>query len=193
MSEIPQWLVEGRWRDDPVFDSVVDERHSVGTARSRADIEDDVVARFTDSLRALHKVVRHADKAKRVTIYRMISVPEVERIEWKNIGIYWSGTKEGAGIYTMNHRHGQPRIIILLVGDVDPADVDWLASAAQNHEYPEEVEITLREHAAVRITEVSQRAALGSPRGWYPAPVVNLPIWASVRSGSRIDWCSHES
>lgn len=64
-----------------------------------------------------------------VTIYRLIKLDSMEDLDINNVGMHWSFDKDGVGAYGERHpnrgmmRTGEP---FILVGNVNPNDIDWI-------------------------------------------------------------------
>ena len=65
-----------------------------------------------------------------ITIYRLIAVDDMQKINIKNPGSHWTYNESALSFIRNNSLNGIGKHIVLLTGQINKKDVDWLSTIA---------------------------------------------------------------
>lgn len=96
-----------------------------------------------------------AYRSGEIIVYRAVSVPSREHVDFKCLGKAWSREPKGAGVYgSVPWPRGELKTF-LITGIVEPKDVDWEYGFTSFLYYGEDQwEISLLENSPVEVTEI---------------------------------------
>ena len=192
-------------------------------SKVRCDVEDAVYSKFADKIdrigddatveawvnkkideaiiRRYDKMVEFFDKAQYpMTIYRALRLDKPEDLKTEGIGIYWTWDEKAAlpdGKADFGGDRGKK--IYVLRAEANEGDIDWHQTFHSKYRYPEEKEVNLNDHAAIKLTGMKLMGGRWKPEAQMvtaagaAAYIPKFEKFIESNGGlSNRDWYNHE-
>jgi hypothetical protein len=94
-------------------------------------------------------------KNGKIILYRAMAVPRGWKPNSRHLGIYWTWEEHSAEAYWQGREHISDPVIVVLKGEVDENEVDWVATLGMNADpaYEEEQEVRLKPNAHINLLD----------------------------------------